>query len=109
MGNVTTHVPQVGDQPLGVLGNAGDDQTGPSVTNIVIPAWRYIGVEVLWVFLTVFFGIVGSEGIGLTDYVPAGTALNQMTEIASLAIGPSILMLGKELLDYLGKVRAARA
>ena len=108
-GMVTTHVPQLPGMEAGVIGDAGRDKPGATIRAIAIPAWRYIGVEVLYTFLQTFFGLLTIDGMGLAELAPPGDAFSHIYNIAGISLAPSVLSLGKELFDYLGKIRASRA
>lgn len=107
-GTVTTHVVQLPGMAVGESGLAGADKPGPTIRVVARPVWQYIGVEMVWAFLTNFFGLLTIDGLGLAELAPPGDAFAHLYHVAGLALAPTALMLAKELYDYVGKVRASR-
>lgn len=106
-GTVRHHVVQLPGMKSGSEGDAFADQPGPTIRNITIPAWQFIGVEVLWNFLRVFFGLLTVDGMGLAELAPPGDAMSHVYNIAGISLVPTLLALGQELYSYLSKVRQA--
>lgn len=107
-GLVTTRVIQMPGMQAGPVGVAGEDKPGPSVQPIAIPAWQYILVEIAWNYLTVFFGLLAMDGMGLVDLAPPGDAFSHILRVAGISLAPAAIQLLRELYDYLGKLRAIR-
>lgn len=106
-GTVTTKVAQLPGMPLGEVGLAGMDKPGATIRNVAIPAWQFIGVEVLWNFLRTFFGLLTIDGMGLVDLAPPGDAFTHLYTVAGISLAPTLLALGQELFAYLSKIRAS--
>jgi hypothetical protein len=107
-GTVTTHVAHLPGMPKGEVGLAGQDKPGSSIRVVTIPWMQYVGIEVGWVFLNSFLGILGMDGMGLVELAPAPDAFGHLVDVAQMALAPALLMLVKELYDYLGKLRISR-
>lgn len=107
-GIVTQKVIALPGMETGEVGFAGLNRPGATIRAVAVPAWKYILVEILWVYLTSFMSILAMDGMGLTELAPASDAFAHLLAIGELSLGPSTLMLIKELYDYLGKVRASR-
>ena len=105
---VIQKVVQLPGMKTGELGTAGLDRPGPSVRTVAVPAWQYIGIEILWAYLHSFLGILAMDGMGLINLAPAGEAFQHLYTVAGVACGPSFLALLTQLYQYLGKVRASR-
>ncbi len=108
-GIVTTHVIQLPGMAAGVVGDAGVEKAGATQRVVARSPLVYIGVEMLWLYLQTFLGLLTIDGMGLADLSPPGTAFHHLYSIGGIALAPTALGLMKELFDYLGKIRASRA
>ncbi len=107
-GIVTQTVMQLPGMPTGEVGLAGVGKTGATIRTVAVPVWKYIGVELLWIYLQTFLGLLTIDGMGLADLAPPGDAFSHLWNIGGIALAPTALGLMKELYDYLSKIRASR-
>ena len=107
-GVVTQTVAQLPGMAKGEVGLAGEDKPGPSIRTVAIPAWQFIAIEIGWVYLHTFLGLLAIDGLGLVELAPPGEAAQHLLRVAGIALAPALLSMLQELYQYLGKVRAAR-
>lgn len=107
-GIVTEKSIQLPGQEPGPVGLAGVDRAGATVKVVAVPPVLYIGVEILWTYLNVFFGLLAVDGLGLAELAPPGEAMSHLWNIGGIALAPTGLALGREVYEYLGKIRASR-
>ena len=107
-GVVTAHVIQLPGMPKGEVGYAGADKPGATIRTVAVRPVVYIGVEMLWLYLQTFLGLLAIDGMGLAELAPPGDAFSHLYNIAGIALAPTFLGLLKELYVYLDKVRASR-
>lgn len=107
-GVVTTHVIKLPGMQSGEVGYAGVDKAGATIRAVAVPPALFIGIEMLWLYLQTFLGLLAIDGMGLADLAPPGDAFAHLWHIGGIALAPTLLGLLKELYDYLGKIRASR-
>lgn len=105
---VTTRIARLPGMANGELGFSGLDKPGPTIRTVAIPAWQYILIEMAWVYLNSFLGLLAVDGLGLAELTPPGTAFSHLYHVAGIALAPALLSLLKEAFDYLGRIRASR-
>lgn len=107
-GVVTSNIIQLPGMAAGEVGYAGTNRAGATIRTVAVSPWVYIGVEMLWLYLQTFLGLLAIDGMGLAELAPPGDAFSHLWNIGGIALAPTLLGLLKELYDYLGKIRASR-
>ena len=107
-GTVTNRIMALPGMSVGFVGLAGADKSGPTIRTVAVTPWVFILVEMAWLYLQTFLGLLAIDGMGLADLAPPGDAFSHLWNIGGIALAPTALGLLKESYDYLGKVRASR-
>lgn len=107
-GTVIQKVIQLPGMSPGLVGDAGAEKPGATIRNVAVPPLIYIGVEMLWLYLQTFLGLLAIDGMGLAELAPPGDAFSHLWNIGGIALAPTALGLLKELYDYLSDIRASR-
>jgi hypothetical protein len=105
---VTETIAQLPGMATGELGMSGMGKSGPNVRTMVIPFWKYIGIEISWTYLHTLLGLMMIDGLGLADLAPPGEALEHIYTVGGLALAPTFFSLLNEAYRYLSKVRISR-
>ena len=92
----------------GTVGDAGVGRDGATIRVVAVSPVMYIGSAILGTYLDAFFGLLTIDGLGLADLAPPGEAFTHLWHIGGIALAPTLLSLGRELLKYLNKIRASQ-
>lgn len=107
-GTVIQKVIQLPGMAPGLVGDAGTGKPGATIRTVAVRPALFIAVEVVWLYLQTFLGLLAIDGMGLAELAPPGDAFSHLYTIGGIALAPTFLGLLKELYVYLDKVRASR-
>lgn len=85
------------------IGIAGVESLAP-VSVVAMSVWRMILVRVCRVYLQVFLGLLGAEGMGIIDLGPAGEAWVKLQNVALISLAPACVSLMQNALEFLTRL-----